>query len=354
MARPDLFALSSELTIGNRGYFTPTATGGNPDLDPLTSVNFDLSYENYYSGESYFGVNYFHKDIDNFIGSSETPGVSIGGMTDPTQSALGQQAIACVLQWVADGRPDPGFPPTGSGHCVAQQALWAQGWMNDQQHAGWVALGMASGLDVSAGYPALDPGVGPVPPGAPANCLGAAGWWRCDPGYIDGVASDPAAQFTMISPYNMNSGSVSGVELSWQHLFEGSPFGFQMNYTWISGGDVDVNREELGRQFLLPGLGDSGNFSVFFENDQHTIRLALNHRGETVVGFGDYDTPLFVDERNQIDFSYQFRLNESTTFYLDAMNINDETTRLHARHEEMLFLSQQHGPVYKFGARMNF
>jgi len=36
------------------------------------------------------------------------------------------------------------------------------------------------------------------------------------------------------------------------------------------------------------------------------------------------------------------------------MNINDETTRLHARHSEMLFLSQQHGPVYKIGARLNF
>jgi hypothetical protein len=73
-----------------------------------------------------------------------------------------------------------------------------------------------------------------------------------------------------------------------------------------------------------------------------------------VVGFGNYDTPLFVDERNQVDFSYQFRMNDTTSFFLDAMNINDETTRLHARYPEALFLSQQHGPVYKFGARLNF
>ena len=152
----------------------------------------------------------------------------------------------------------------------------------------------------------------------------------------------------------MNSGAVSGVEIAWQHLFENSPFGVQFNYTWVNGGDVDVDRSVIGRQFLLPGLGDSGNFSVFFENDRHTARLAFNYRGETIVGFGNYDQPLFVDEREQLDFSYQYRFRDSTTFFFDAQNINDETTRLHARHSDMLFLSQQHGPVFKFGARMNF
>jgi hypothetical protein len=40
--------------------------------------------------------------------------------------------------------------------------------------------------------------------------------------------------------------------------------------------------------------------------------------------------------------------------FLDMMNINDETTRLHARYSEMLFLSQDHGPIYKLGFRANF
>ena len=56
----------------------------------------------------------------------------------------------------------------------------------------------------------------------------------------------------------------------------------------------------------------------------------------------------------QIDASYQYRWDKSTTLFIDAMNINDESTRLHARYEEMLFLSQDHGPVYKIGFRTNF
>ena len=47
-------------------------------------------------------------------------------------------------------------------------------------------------------------------------------------------------------------------------------------------------------------------------------------------------------------------MNQDTTLFFDAMNINDESTRLYARHSEMLFLSQDHGPVYKFGFRTNF
>lgn len=347
MARPDLFDLSSQLDIDNRDFFRPTASGGNPDLDPLMSRNFDISYENYYSNESYFAVNFFHKEIDDFIGSRTVSGQSINGLTDPTQSALGQAAIACVQEWVDAGRPDPLFPGDvgATGHCVSQQALWAQGWMNDQQHMGWVAAGMAAGVDVSNGYPWS-------PPECAAN--GADGWWRCDPGYVDGTSADPLAMFDVTAPYNMNSGSVHGFEFVVQHFFEGTPFGFQLNYTLISGGDVDIDRKAIGEQFILPGLGDSGNFSVFYEDDRHTARIALNYRGETIAGFGNYEQPLYVEERKQVDLSYQFRLNDAITLFVDAQNINNETTRLYARHDEMLFLSQEHGPVYKFGVRANF
>jgi TonB-dependent receptor len=345
MARPDLFDLSSQVTIGNRDFFNLTAQAGNPDLDPLQSVNLDFSYENYYAEGSYVAVNLFRKDIKDFIGSRTTSGQNINGLTDPSQSALGQMAMGCVRAWVEAGRPDTGFPGDAgaTGDCVSQQALWAQGWMSDFHHMGWVALALASGVDVSEGYPWAHGGL-----------CGYDGWWRCDPGYIDGTSSDPLAQFEVTTPYNLNKGSVHGVELNWQHLFEGSPFGVQFNYTMISGGDVDIDRSIIGEQFILPGLGDSGNFSVFYEDDRHTARIALNYRGETVAGFGNYDQPLYVEEREQWDASYQFRYNAATSFFVEVSNFTDEPTRLYARHPEMLFLSQDHGPIYKLGFRTNF
>jgi TonB-dependent receptor len=349
MARPDLFDLSSELTISNQDFFQVTATSGDPDLDPLLSTNLDISYENYYAEGSYFAVNFFYKKIKDFIGSRTVSGQTIDGLYDPTQSAIGQFAISCVREWVDAGRPQTGFPgdPGATGHCVSQQALWAQGWMNEFHHMGWVALAMAAGADVTNGYPWSD--------GAADNSLCAYdGWWRCEPGYIDGTASDPLALIDYTAPYNMNSGKVNGFEFSLQHLFEGTPFGVQFNYTYISGGDVKSSNKLVGEQFILPGLGDSGNFSVFYEDDRHTVRLALNYRGETELGPANYDQPLFVEERHQVDASYQFRFRPSMTFFLEASNITDEPTRLFVRHREMLFLSQDHGPIYKFGFRTNF
>ena len=349
MSRPDLFDMSARVNFGNKDFFQMTAEGGNPDLEPLTSENFDISYENYYADASYFAVNLFRKNVEGFIASRTVTGVTFEGLTDPTQSEIGQQAIECVRAWVDAGRPATGFPGEGgTGDCVAQQALWAQPWMNDFQHMGWVVNALAAGVDLSNGYP-----------WDPAECAGngAMGWWRCDPGYLDGTENDPLALMEYTQPYNLGKGTVSGIELSWQHLFESSPFGFSFNYTYIKGGDVDVDRNEIGPQFLLPGLGDSGNFSVFFENENHTFRVALNHRGETVAGFGNYNQPLYVEERNQFDASYQYRFDwgvTANTLFLEVSNFTDEPTRLYARHPEMLFLSQDHGPIYKFGFRTNF
>ena len=162
------------------------------------------------------------------------------------------------------------------------------------------------------------------------------------------------ASFNITGPYNKEKGSVNGYELALQHFFEGTPYGMQFNATFISGGDVKVDRNAIGEQFILPGLGDAGNLSFFYEDDVHTARIALNRRGETIAGFGNYDQPLYVEERNQVDFTYQYRMNESTTLFFDAMNITDEPTRLYARHKEMLFLSQDHGPIFKLGFRSNF
>ena len=352
IARPSLQDLRSQLSYGNQNYLTPTASGGNPALEPLQSSNLDLSYENYYAEGSYFAVNYFRKEVENFIGS-RTVNTTLDGLTNPAQSAIGQFAQNCVQEWAAAGRPDTvSYGEPGSWtFCVSQQAIWAQPWMNDFHHMGWVALGMQAHDGAlpetwNNGW-AFDYG------GGSPNC-NDGGWWRCNPGYIDGQPGDPLAIFQVTRPYNKEEGTVSGVEVALQHLFEGTPYGMQFNYTEVSGGDVDVNRSVIGEQFILDGLGDSGNFSVFYEDDTHTARIAVNFRGETVAGFANYDQPLYVEERTQVDLSYQYRVNQDTTLFFDAMNINDESTRLYARHSEMLFLSQDHGPVYKFGFRTNF
>ena len=155
-------------------------------------------------------------------------------------------------------------------------------------------------------------------------------------------------------PLNLESGSVDGFEVVLQHLFGDSGFGTQINATFVSGGDVDIDRDDTSRQFILPGLGDSSNFSFFYEDSFVTARVALNTRGETVAGFGNYDQPLYVEERNQWDLSLALNVAEDAVVFYEVQNVNDEPTRLYARYQEMLFLSQDHGPIHRLGFRYKF
>jgi len=223
--------------------------------------------------------------------------------------------------------------------------------MTPQQHMGWVALGMqAHGGTL------------------PETCLMAGLLITVEvhqivmmmvggdvnPGYIDGTASDPAANFQITRPANLETGDVDGFEIVLQHLFADTGYGAQFNATIVNGGDVDVDRSKIGKQFILPGLGDSGNASFFYEDEKVTARIALNKRGETIVGFGNYDQPLYVMERDQIDASFAYRINENATVFVDGQNLNDENTRLYARYPEMLFLAQDHGPIYRVGFRYKY
>ena len=353
IARPSLQDKRSQLSYGNADFWNPTANGGNPNLQSLKSNNYDLAYENYYAEGSYYAANIFVKEISDFVSSSTVSGVSVNGLTNAAYGENIMAARACMQAWVDAGRGDTvSYDAEGAWtSCVSQQAIWAQPWMNDNQHAMWVALAKAhhGGTLPSMwnnGWAFGEPWSN--------NTCNDGGWWRCNPGYIDSTSSDPLALFTVTRPSNLQEGDVSGLEITVQHLFEGTPYGMQFNATKITGGDVDIDRDDIGEQFILPGFGDAGNLSVFYEDDVHTFRVAANYRGETVAGFGNYQQPLYVEARTQIDATYQYRVNENTTVFLDMMNINDETTRLHARYSEMLFLSQDHGPIYKLGFRSNF
>jgi len=43
-----------------------SGSAGNPDLEPLTANQFDLSYENYFVDDGYFAATFFYKDLTNW------------------------------------------------------------------------------------------------------------------------------------------------------------------------------------------------------------------------------------------------------------------------------------------------
>lgn len=67
MARPQLTDLSPRLAILNTRPNNLVAVGGNPNLQPFESINFDLGVEYYLDDFSYIALAYFNKEVDNFI-----------------------------------------------------------------------------------------------------------------------------------------------------------------------------------------------------------------------------------------------------------------------------------------------
>jgi iron complex outermembrane receptor protein len=65
MARPDYGALGGAVSLTDLIH---TGQGGNPNLKPIRSANYNLSYEWYYAPQSMFAVSFFYMDLSSYVG----------------------------------------------------------------------------------------------------------------------------------------------------------------------------------------------------------------------------------------------------------------------------------------------
>jgi iron complex outermembrane receptor protein len=97
LTRPAINFLTPVLNVGALPRVGAlTADGGNPALKPYLSDNFDFAVEWYYQENSYASMNYFMKDVTNFIVQG-TQRQTINNVIDPT---TGEPAIYTVAQRV--------------------------------------------------------------------------------------------------------------------------------------------------------------------------------------------------------------------------------------------------------------
>jgi TonB-dependent receptor len=93
LTRPGLNLLNPVLNVGNgQRVGALSASGGNPNLRPYLADNFDFAAEWYYRRNSYLAVDFFIKNVSNFIvgGVTRQP---INGLIDPTTGALANFAV---------------------------------------------------------------------------------------------------------------------------------------------------------------------------------------------------------------------------------------------------------------------
>ena len=284
-----------------------SGSAGNPNLKPLLSRNFDLSYEWYYGDASYFSVTYYRKNISNYIdGGAGSFQDTLFSLPTPVGGAYWNAAIA--------------------GGCAAEDV-------------GCIRAYIFANFD---GQPGVDSSAGSA-------------------GIITGQPGDPLTVFSITTPGNAGSHSLNGYELNLQHMFGDTGFGVAANYTIVDSASLSYNNALKGPQQVLLGLSDSANLVGFYDKGPWQVRLAYNWRDKFLSGQYDGDpadpaknNPVYVEEYGQWDVSVGYKVNDRFTIQFEGINLTDETQRLSQRHRNVLFYGTQTGPRYMLGFRYNF
>ncbi|MBB3695246.1 TonB-dependent receptor [Sphingomonas sp. BK580] len=89
VTRPTLTDLGVNNGFGGR-ISVPLSSGGNPNLEPFKSTNYDVSIEWYLSPVSYFSVGGFYKDLSKFLELQTLPVERFGYVFQDTRTRNGQ------------------------------------------------------------------------------------------------------------------------------------------------------------------------------------------------------------------------------------------------------------------------
>lgn len=293
LSRPDISKMTSTRDFpGNPKINQRFINTGTPGLEPYIADNFDLSLEYYYDEGSYASVGYFKKIVDNFIVTSANE-VDFGDIRDVYNGPRAEEARA---QLVAEG------------------------------------------------IQATDPNVFT----RVNENMGVAATTAITPN-----GDDPLAPFVENSFANGETANIYGIELAVQHLFGESGFGVMVNATFVHG-DVNPDPDVVQQEFALPGMSDSANFSVFYENEDVSARISYNWRDQFFSGFEQHNAPIFTEEYYQVDANVSYNVTENFTIFGEALNITEETQRSFVRYEEQLFRANQYGARFNIGARYVF
>jgi outer membrane receptor protein involved in Fe transport len=121
--------------------------------------------------------------------------------------------------------------------------------------------------------------------------------------------------------------------------------------------DIGYDNASLNDQFAIPGLSDSANAVLFYENYGWTARLAYNWRDEFLSGTRDGNgiaNPVYTEEYSQLDAIVSYEFENGIALFAEAFNLTDEYLRLRSRVPEQVEYITQQGPRYGIGLRWTY
>jgi TonB-dependent receptor len=134
--------------------------------------------------------------------------------------------------------------------------------------------------------------------------------------------------FKLTEPVNLNTATISGEEFTFNYQFTRLPkpfdgLGTAVNYTHVTS-NASINPALLATagKFAVPGIGDSGNVSGYYEEGPWQLRLAFNWRGRYLSSIaGDASQPTTNRAYGQLDFSGSYAIRPNLSLFLTATNL---------------------------------
>jgi TonB-dependent receptor len=264
LTRPNLNDLSP-------GIITPqevrlsnlTGDGGNPELEPYESENWDFSSEFYFGETTLFSLGLFNKKIEGFI----VRGGALEAITVPEPNSL---------DTITEDRTN------------------------------------INGNDIT---------------------------------------------FEITRPRNLEGTSAYGAEISFQHTFDYLPsflqyVGVNANLTYVRSSD-EFDTSNADNSVVLPGLGDSKNFVLFYDDGRIEARLAFNDREKFFTRLLGVE-PVFTEQYDQLDARIAWNINESYQVFVEGTNLTESYTRQVGRFDTRFAAVESPGARYTIGVRANF
>jgi len=269
------------------------ASGGNPDLKPLVSENYDASLEWYYGDDSYISVGAFRKDVKNFTTTGLVDPTTIPGIHHPFNGPRADEARAAL------------------GNMATSQDIYNY---------------------IVTNYPGT------------LNAMGQ----------VTGQPDDELVSFrTSVPVVSDETHWFQGLEFAVQHMFGDSGFGVIANYT-IADTDISFDntlsfREE---QIALPGVSDSANLVALYDKNGIQARVAYNWRDQFLAG--GTRNPFYRESYDQIDASASWDVRDGFTLFVEGINLTGTDARGHRRSKNNVFFYNNGKPRYAAGARYKF
>ncbi|MES1190419.1 MAG: TonB-dependent receptor [Steroidobacter sp.] len=178
---------------------------------------------------------------------------------------------------------------------------------------------------------------------------------------INGVV-DPStkqlAVYTVSQLVNGPDARVSGLEAAWQHVFGDTGFGYQINATWVTTNKPYDPNDLSQSGFAVTGLADSANLVGFYDKNGIEVRLAVNHRNEYLLQFGQGQNnsnfgsePVFVNASTVFDLSASYQITSQLNVFFEGNNLTDQVYSTHGRFENQFLDAFDYGRRFTLGLR---